>query len=1009
METLFRFSLARAAVEQDTDAPSISLSQATLLQDELRLLRGVSDSREKRRAAARDYLARTDFVADVADLDLGRQIEALGEVLDAAVAAAAVTPAGLRAAVTGAVGDIAVIVAGEPYATARRRLRDSILAIKVLPEAHRQPLHRLGRALRDLEVLQHLTVAAEFPADVRALRRFRRRSFAIDIGSGPAGVVASSILGAPASNAPRGDDEVKRRAESTAELGRLRALLNAVGELARVPADQLIRTPLADSREVMPPEDLRPLALFAQRVKSDRTAAAVVVPAGAGAKRGALTGRLALRAEDLSAAGFRLADAATTALSQATKTVLSSRGFEITRHPVDVMADALHVDVQASMTRLDQLAGTGFQRSLKRFGGALVLVKTPLLTDWGELIAGGAHDDKFPGRPAPPQQPVPSSHGTVAPAGVADLIVVKQQLLRYEGAEVAHIENVLQGERKERKHVRTRETEALTLRETEVSTSEERELQTTDRFEMSRETNATIREQAALAAGVTISGSYGMAVDFTAYAEGAFSRDREAAVRTAATFSKETTQRSASKIAERVLQRESLKVTTEVMEENSHLLDNVGGAGHIRGVYQWVEKVYEAQMFNYGLRMIYDITIPEPAAFLIATLERGHATAVELEKPTRFTLRPSQLTEYNYQAWVVEYGATDVVPAPERYLTRSLDYSAGGGDESSNYNHSAQIAIDDGYRAIHASVGVVGNVWDDGASVEVVIGQRANRIVHEGRRVWHTDLDNERATIPFALNSFRHADIAVAVEVKLQRTDTAIAKWCQDTHAKLTTAYRARLAEYEEKLAEIKAEAGIAIRGSNPAANLELMNTEIRKACISILTDQHYDLFGAIETGANGLPQLDLAEVAAEGPYVRFFEQAFEWEHMTWLTYPYFWGRKSEWTDRLAFEDSDPLFTQFLKAGYCRAVVPVRPGFEGAVDHFMTFGEPWMGGPLPPISSPMYLPIADELAERLDRPGDEIPEGDPWEVRIPTNLVRLRDDGSLPVWVKAADGRWVPE
>ena len=26
------------------------------------------------------------------------------------------------------------------------------------------------------------------------------------------------------------------------------------------------------------------------------------------------------------------------------------------------------------------------------------------------------------------------------------------------------------------------------------------------------------------------------------------------------------------------------------------------GTGHISGVYQWVNKVYQAQMFNYGLR-----------------------------------------------------------------------------------------------------------------------------------------------------------------------------------------------------------------------------------------------------------------------------------------------------------------------------------------------------------------------------------------------------------------------
>lgn len=53
---------------------------------------------------------------------------------------------------------------------------------------------------------------------------------------------------------------------------------------------------------------------------------------------------------------------------------------------------------------------------------------------------------------------------------------------------------------------------------------------------------------------------------------------------------------------------------------------------------------------------------------------------------------------------------------------------------------------------------------------------------------------------------------------------------------------------------------------------------------------------------------------------------------MTWLTYPYYRGYKSLWAERMGFSDPDPAFDDFLKAGYCRAVAPVRPGFEVAVD-----------------------------------------------------------------------------
>src|SRR5262249_46576653 len=37
----------------------------------------------------------------------------------------------------------------------------------------------------------------------------------------------------------------------------------------------------------------------------------------------------------------------------------------------------------------------------------------------------------------------------------------------------------------------------------------------------------------------------------------------------------------------------------------------------------------------------------------------------------------------------------------------------------------------------------------------------------------------------------------------------------------------------------------------------------------------------------------------------------------------------------------------------------------------------WNGGPLPTTSSPLYLPIADEIAERLAQPGDQGPPGGP--------------------------------
>ncbi|GAA4936146.1 hypothetical protein ACFPM3_06275 [Streptomyces coeruleoprunus] len=729
-----------------------------------------------------------------------------------------------------------------------------------------------------------------------------------------------------------------------------------------------------------------------------------------GARPDLLSGTPSFTPVQLGDIGFRLRESAADRLTAATRTVLSERGIVLTAQPLDRIVNRLRDEQGTIGKELETLVGRPTRLSVKRIGDTLVTVATPLPSPWTALVVGEA--------PPPEAIPleggrVPRTRGTVAPSGVADLILVRQQLVGYAGADVAHIENVLRGESKQREHVRRQETEQITFTESEVTTTEERELESTDRYEMTREASAVIKEDAELKAGLTVSGKYGPTVEFTASAEGSLSRSKEEATKSAATFAQDVTQRSSNRIAERILERTTLRVTTEVTEKNTHTLDNRNSGSNISGVYQWVNKVYEAQMYNYGLRTMFDFMIPEPAAYFIETLQSAHASAVQVEKPVPFTLRPDEITELNYTQWVKLYHATDVAPPPEVYRTKSFDYKAGGGDSKTDYTHSGQITIDDGYMAVQASCGVLLNLWQPNCSVDVIVGSRPHRFSNDGHWLWTTPMTEERDSVPVAVQTWRVSEVAVAIEVKCQRTERAMEAWRLATHAKLTTAYLARLSEYEQQIAALQLQAGVAIHGRNPQANQLLVADELRKNCISVLTDQHFDMFGAIDTayGADGrgIPQVDVARAAAEGAYVRFFEQAFEWEHLTWAAYPYFWGRKSKWHERLTYEDPDPQFNQFLKAGYCRVTVPVRPGFEGAVDHYMNFGELWNGGPLPAITSPLYLPIADEIAERLRRPGAEVPQGAAWRVRIPTTLVKLRRDDDLPTWRKDTSGEWVED
>lgn len=86
----------------------------------------------------------------------------------------------------------------------------------------------------------------------------------------------------------------------------------------------------------------------------------------------------------------------------------------------------------------------------------------------------------------------------------------------------------------------------------------------------------------------------------------------------------------------------------------------------------------------------------------------------------------------------------------------------------------------------------------------------------------------------------------------------------------------------------------------------------------------------------------------------------------------------------------------------------MRPGFEEVLHYYLQTGNVWGGRGTPPrIGDPLSLSIADEIRERSSEHGLEaIPTGPPWEVRVPTNLVLLRADGSLPRWENRDEDGW---
>jgi hypothetical protein len=89
----------------------------------------------------------------------------------------------------------------------------------------------------------------------------------------------------------------------------------------------------------------------------------------------------------------------------------------------------------------------------------------------------------------------------------------------------------------------------------------------------------------------------------------------------------------------------------------------------------------------------------------------------------------------------------------------------------------------------------------------------------------------------------------------------------------------------------------------------------------------------------------------------KFMEQAFEWSIMNYTFYPYYWADRTQWQTMYLTESIDPLFRSFLQVGMARVIVTVKPGFEDAVQYFLTTGQVWFFAlvgislipPIPPL------------------------------------------------------------
>jgi hypothetical protein len=316
---------------------------------------------------------------------------------------------------------------------------------------------------------------------------------------------------------------------------------------------------------------------------------------------------------------------------------------------------------------------------------------------------------------------------------------------------------------------------------------------------------------------------------------------------------------------------------------------------------------------------------------------------------------------------------------------------------------SKKIAITDGYCAYRAVFTRSRSTGGTDPRYHVAAGPSAGSITGHKREF---ELHNIRGEIPISVSVQSNKAVSIHVSIYCARTSEALAKWQIKTYAALLEGYQNMKSRFDEAVAVAGIRQSNQIQGFAPDRNRAVERNEIKRAVISILTGQHFDAFGAIDehtasNGVSGLPTINFVQARAEGEYIQFFENAFEWTNMSYVFYPYFWGRRQTWVEKIGLDNSDPDHLAFLQAGAARVVAPVRPGYKEVVVHYLDTGEIWGGEDIPDlrgVSAP-YVDIATEIREQQGNPLTEPVLVDEWDVKLPTSLVMLQDEPDLPVFI----------
>ncbi|MEZ4299652.1 MAG: hypothetical protein R3B70_32180 [Polyangiaceae bacterium] len=492
--------------------------------------------------------------------------------------------------------------------------------------------------------------------------------------------------------------------------------------------------------------------------------------------------------------------------------------------------------------------------------------------------------------------------------------------------------------------------------------------------------------------GLSASGGYGP-VSVTATAGYTASESAAQSTQFARDHSMALTRRSSSRVKKE--HKISFKLASSSGTDDSAAKQIVNTTDKpVRIDYYQLLRKWRVDLHRYGVRLTYDLTIPEPGADILSKVREireiehalrfgfaGPESSPEAPEWARFDLSPSDITAQNHASLAAKYGASiPSPPATTAYFETGGQREWQAEDMAKNEEvTSFDIEVPDDYTVQSVKqLGVSAAFKKD----EAVFDWKKNNP--------DSRLKGRSGKFKYVVKTRYLTSFSIRVRIWANLRPEALGAWQLKVWGLLHDAAELRYAQQRQALKDRLVQLTEELGGPDPLSLRKLEREEVMKGVLAWMfgPELTFSPKGLPEqlTGPDGavLSNVVWARVLGHGQIIQFLHHAIEWENMAYVLYPYFWSHPSRWDLKKDLAHPDFMHRAFLKSGAARVVLTVRPGFEHA---FLSFMETATFDGLP--ADHPYVTLAEELRAFASTHYPGVPAADPEGADLPDQGERI--------------------